>query len=219
MGRVLAGATATAGTVLEKRFGVSGHRLGSPLGVKESDRFFERLSELSGRPVPAGIRAERSRLIDALVDGHKVVSGLKVAVFGEEDLVVSLAVFLAEMGATVVAAATGAMTGRLKSALEAVLDADALADLEIFDDSDFFDLERGLVGREVDLLLGASKGYKLARARGVPLVRVGFPVHDRFGGSRIRLLGYDGAHELFNTIVNAVLEHRQEENPVGYTYF
>ena len=219
MGRVLAGAQATAGTVLQNRFGVAGHRIGWPLGVRESDHFFALLSELSGHPVPAEIRADRARLIDGLVDGHKVVSGLKVAVYGEEDLVVSLAVFLAEMGAKVVAAATGGMTKRLNAALEAALAPEFLEGLEVFDDSDFFDLEQGLVGREVDLLLGASKGYKLARARGVPLVRVGFPVHDRFGGARIRLLGYAGAHDLFNSIVNAVLEHRQEENPVGYTYF
>jgi nitrogenase molybdenum-iron protein NifN len=219
LGHVLAGAAATAGTVLEKSFAVSGHRIGWPLGIRESDRFFDLLSRLSGRPVPTDIRAERARLIDGLVDGHKVVSGLKVAVFGEEDLVVSLAIFLAETGARVVAAATGGMTKRLRGALEAALDPDDFDGLEIFDDSDFFDLEKGLAGRDVDLLIGASKGYKLARSRNVPLVRVGFPVHDRFGGSQIRLLGYDGSHDLFNRIVNAVLEHRQEENPVGYTYF
>ena len=72
---------------------------------------------------------------------------------------------------------------------------------------------------QVDLLIGNSKGYKLSKALDVPLVRIGFPVHDRFGGARIRLLGYSGAQSLFDQIVNAVLERRQEENPVGYTYY
>jgi nitrogenase molybdenum-iron protein NifN len=219
LGRVLAGAPATAGTVLEERFNVPGHRLGWPLGVRESDRFFEVLAALSGQPIPAALKAERARLLDALVDGHKVVSGLKVAVFGEEDLVASLAVFLTELGAQVVAAATGGMTKRLTAVLKSTLEPEVLEGLTVFEDSDFFDLETSLAGQEVDLLVGSSKGFKLARTKGAPLVRVGFPIHDRFGGARIRLLGYTGALDLYDRIVNAVLERRQNENPVGYTYY
>ncbi len=177
------------------------------------------LAALSGLPLPAALGAERARLLDALVDGHKVVSGLKVAVFGEEDLVASLAVFLTEMGARVVAVATGGMTKRLTSVLQSTLDPEVREGLAVYEDSDFFDLETGLASQDVDLLVGNSKGFKLAQARGVPLVRVGFPVHDRFGGARIRLLGYTGALDLYDRIVNAVLERRQNENPVGYTYY
>lgn len=219
LGRVLAGAEATAGTLLRDRHGVSGQRIGWPLGVRESDRWFELLSELSGRPVPQEIRQTRARLLDALVDGHKAVSGLRAAVFGEEDFVVALAVFLAEIGAQVTAAASGGSTGRLRSALESAVEPEARSELQVLDDSDFFDLETSLADRRVDLLIGSSKGHKLAQTRGVPLVRVDFPVHDRFGGARIRLLGYDGALALFDQIVNAVLEHRQRANPVGYPYY
>jgi len=218
-GRVLAGAGATAGTELEARHRVPGYRTGWPLGVKESDRWFALLSQLSGQPMPPSLCAQRARLLDALIDGHKVVSGLRVAVYGEEDLVVSLAVFLAEIGARVVAVATGGASGHLGEALEMALDPGAREGLQILDDADFFDLEKGLADQGLDLLIGSSKGYKLSLARKVPLVRVGFPVHDRFGGARIRLLGYDGALDLFDKIVNAVLEKRQDENPVGYTYY
>ena len=209
-GAILAGATKTAGTVLQGKFGVPGHRMAWPLGVKASDTWFALLSELSCRPMPVEIQDQRSRLIDSLIDGHKVVSGLRVAVFGEEDLVVALSGFLAEVGIKVVAAASGGHSGRLSK---------SLPDVTVFDDSDFFDLEKGLLGVQVDLLIGNSKGYKLSKALDVPLVRIGFPVHDRFGGARIRLLGYSGAQSLFDQIVNAVLERRQEENPVGYTYY
>lgn len=218
LGRVLAGAPSTACTELAARHGVAGHRFGWPLGVRETDRWFDLLSDLSGKPIPMALRSSRARLLDALVDGHKVVSGLRVAVYGEEDLVVSLAVFLAEIGAKIVAVASGGASGRLRSALEAI-EPEAREGLQVLDDSDFFDLEAGLAGEGIDLLIGSSKGFKLAQARGVPLVRVGFPVHDRFGGARIRLLGYDGALALFDQIVNAVLEKRQADNPVGYTYY
>jgi nitrogenase molybdenum-iron protein NifN len=50
-------------------------------------------------------------------------------------------------------------------------------------------------------------------------VRVGFPIHDRFGGQRLRILGYGGTQELFDRIVNALIERRQEDSHVGYTYY
>jgi hypothetical protein len=44
----------------------------------------------------------------------------------------------------------------------------------------------------------------------VPLIRVGFPIHDRIGGQRVLHLGYRGAQELFDRIINALLEVKQE---------
>jgi nitrogenase molybdenum-iron protein NifN len=52
----------------------------------------------------------------------------------------------------------------------------------------------------------------------VPLVRVGFPIHDRFGGPRILHLGYRGAQNLLDRIVNTMIERKQETSPVGYGY-
>ncbi len=73
-------------------------------------------------------------------------------------------------------------------------------------------------GQPPDLLLGHSKGYHLARRWQLPLVRVGFPIHDRFGGHRILHLGYRGAQSLLDRIVNAVLARKQETSQVGYSY-
>ena len=50
-------------------------------------------------------------------------------------------------------------------------------------------------------MIGASKGYQIARQLGVPLLRVGFPIHDRFGGQRLLHLGYRGTQELYDRIV------------------
>jgi nitrogenase molybdenum-iron protein NifN len=69
-----------------------------------------------------------------------------------------------------------------------------------------------------DLLLGSSKGYPVARELGVPLVRVGFPIHDRIGGQRVLHLGYCGAQRLLDQIVNTLLERRQDDSGVGYSY-
>jgi len=47
---------------------------------------------------------------------------------------------------------------------------------------------------------------------------VGFPIHDRIGGQRILHLGYRGAQQLFDTLVNTVIAVKQESSPVGYSY-
>jgi nitrogenase molybdenum-iron protein NifN len=47
---------------------------------------------------------------------------------------------------------------------------------------------------------------------------VGFPIHDRVGGQRILHLGYHGAQQLFDTITNALIEKKQDDSSVGYSY-
>ena len=50
----------------------------------------------------------------------------------------------------------------------------------------------------------------MARHLDIPLVRVGFPIHDRVGGSRILHIGYRGTQQLFDTIINTLLQRRQD---------
>jgi nitrogenase molybdenum-iron protein NifN len=69
-----------------------------------------------------------------------------------------------------------------------------------------------------DLLIGNSKGYYIAHRLKVPLIRVGFPVHDRFGGQRLQHLCYEGTQQLFDRIINALIESKQDNSPVGYKY-
>ncbi|MCX7829393.1 MAG: hypothetical protein N2315_09440, partial [Thermanaerothrix sp.] len=61
--------------------------------------------------------------------------------------------------------------------------------------------------------------YTMARTLGIPLVRCGFPIHDRFGASQILHVGYEGTYNLLRLVVNALIEQEQETNPVGYTYY
>jgi nitrogenase molybdenum-iron protein NifN len=56
------------------------------------------------------------------------------------------------------------------------------------------------------------------RKLGIPLVRVGMPVHDRIGGQRILTVGYRGTLRLFDEIVNTVLAERQDAREQGFTY-
>ena len=67
-------------------------------------------------------------------------------------------------------------------------------------------------------IIGSSKGYAMARRFGIPLIRIGFPIHDRIGGQRILHVGYRGSQRLFDEIVNTVIAAKQDRSPVGYSY-
>ena len=70
----------------------------------------------------------------------------------------------------------------------------------------------------IDLVVGHSKGFNLSKKLNIPIIRVGFPIHDRIGGQRILHLGYAGAQQLFDTVANALIEKKQNDSPVGYFY-
>ena len=243
-GRSLAAAPATAGTHLNARFGMPLHRLGLPIGLRGTDAFCEALNSAlkaeggrlkaetddslsafrvqpsacgSDLSLPARIAGERGRLVDSYVDAHKYLAGKKAVVYGEDDLVAGLAVFLAETGITPVLVASGERNRRLADAIFAAAP-ELRGRTEVREGSDFGEIETRIAELKPDLLIGSSKGYKLARSLGVPLVRCGFPVHDRLGAQRIRLLGYAGTQELFDRIVNALLEAKQEDSEIGYSY-
>ncbi len=212
------GATATGGDVLAEKCSVPCHRLGLPVGIRETDRFFHLLEELSGRPMPEPYAKERGRLVDAYVDGHKYVFGKRAVVYGEEDLVVGLCSFLAEIGVQPVLCASGGTSGRLKEAIAAVTGDTLVEQPQVFEGMDFFEISEMARQLELDLVIGNSKGYPLAKELHIPLIRVGFPIHDRIGGQRILHLGYAGAQQLFDTVANAMIEKKQNDSPVGYFY-
>lgn len=208
---------ASAGTLLNERFGVPCHRLGLPIGVHETDRLFEMLEMISGLPTPTFYERERGRLIDSYVDGHKYVSGKRAFVYGEEDLVIGLAGFLSEIGILPILCASGGESGGLEQSISKVTQ-DTVGEINVREGADFMSIAEEAVSLKPDILIGNSKGFALSRQLGVPLVRVGFPIHDRIGGQRILHLGYRGAQQLFDWIVNVLIEHKQESSPVGYSY-
>jgi nitrogenase molybdenum-iron protein NifN len=218
-GLVLAGEKETAGTWLEKQFDVPLHRLGLPIGIRQSDRFFDLMARISGRPIPQKYVAQRGRLLDALVDNHKHLNGVRVALFGEEDLVAGLAAFCGELGILPVLCATGGGYGRFVRTVRSVVPERFHGQMQILEDVDFVTIEAALKKADVDLLIGHSKGYRMSRRLDIPLIRVGFPVHDRVNGNRLLHLGYRGAQQLFDRIANTLISIKQERSDVGYTYY
>jgi nitrogenase molybdenum-iron protein NifN len=217
-GRALQGG---GGDWLEETFGTPCRRLGLPIGLRESDALFDVLEEISGRPVPRRHAQERGRLLDSFVDGHKYLFGKRAVVYGEEDLVIGLASLLNEIGINPVLCATGGISGAFKEQVAAVTsDAQRLfpGELEVLADTDHDTIFTRAEALRPDLVIGNSKGYKMARKLGVPLVRVGFPIHDRLGGQRQLHLGYRGTQNLFDLICNALMGAKQDTSPIGFMY-
>ena len=208
----------TGGTVLAEKFSVPQHRIGMPVGIRETDTFFSLVETISGRPTPEKYAKQRGRLVDAYVDGHKYVFGKRAVVYGEEDMIVGMCSFLAEIGIQPVLCASGGTSGKLKAAIAAAT-ADTLTEQpQVFEGMDFFEISEMAEQMDLDLVVGHSKGYPLAKKLNIPLIRVGFPIHDRVGGQRILHLGYAGAQQLFDTVANAMIEKKQDDSPVGYFY-
>ncbi|MDR3198236.1 MAG: hypothetical protein LBU34_10255 [Planctomycetaceae bacterium] len=172
-----------------------------PIGVDNTDKFFDTLKNITNRE-SATMSYERGRLIDAYFDGHKYVSGKRAVVYGDKMFVAALKSFLEEIGINVVLAADGAETD-FETMLETIRSS-RCSKTELADKPDF--------------IIGNSKGLYLSRALGIPLVRCGFPIHDRIGGHRILHIGYRGTLNLFERICNTLIEYKQNQEPFGWTY-
>jgi nitrogenase molybdenum-iron protein NifN len=196
--------------------GVPHQALGLPVGLRETDAFVAALSALSGQPMPPALALERGRLIDAYVDGHKVLFGVRAAVVGDHDTVAGLCAFLTEIGVDVVLAGGGGRGGHLAKRLVAI--DPVLARCEVCEDADHTDLRAAMARLGVELVIGPSKCQPAARALDLLHLRVGFPVHDRFGAGRQLITGYSGALRLFDELVNLILARKQERSEVGYAY-
>jgi nitrogenase molybdenum-iron protein NifN len=208
----------SAGEYLQKQFDVPCRRTGLPTGINETDKFFDLLSSVSGKALPEKYREQRGRLIDLYIDGHKYVSCKRAVIYGEEDLVIALAAFAAEIGIRPVLCASGGESGKLKDTLKNVLGDLYPSDMIVGQGMSFEQMENLIIGLKPDLMIGNSKGYYIARKTDIPLVRTGFPIHDRIGAAHARTLGYEGSSLLFEQIVNTILEDTQRKSPVGYKY-
>jgi len=207
----------SAAEYLEDRYGVKRYNMGMPIGIKETDKFFDALEKISGQETPDKYKSQRGRLIDAYIDGHKYLFGKKAVVYGEEDFVLGLVSFLEEIGIQTVVVGTGGESGMLESQIRDLGTANS-KDIVVMQGVDFEELDQMAQQIKPDLIIGNSKGYYIARKLDIPIVRCGFPVHDRIGAQRIKHLGYGGTQQLFDSICNALIEYKQDTSPVGYKY-
>lgn len=187
----------------------------TPIGIEATDRFCEALSKISSKAIPEELISIRKRCIDAYIDAHKYVSGVRAVIYGDEDMVPSIAAYCSEIGIQPIVCAS---EGRIRSAVELKLTGSQREQVTIIEDADFNTIENEIINVKPDIMIGTGKGTHISIKHDIPLVRVGFPVHDRFGAIRMLHTGYDGAMNMLDTIVNTLLYRKSENIPDGYSY-
>lgn len=191
-----------AAEALERRTGVPFRVFDRLIGLEAFDVFVETLIDLSGRRAPERLRRERSRLVDAMLDGHFFFTGRTVALAAEPDLLLAVSRFLDEMGCRIATAVTSMKTATL---------ADVPCESVVVGDLD--DLQRLAPHGGTDLVIANAHGETAAAAIGAPLYRIGFPVFDRLGAGHRVTVGYSGTRELLFEIGNLLIDHAPDQSP------
>ena len=103
-----------------------------------------------------------------MVDGHKYIFGKRAVVYGEEDFVVGITSFLAEIGIHTVLCASGGKSGKFEAGVAAALEGMDCELPVVKEDVDFFDIETMAKELKVDLVIGHSKGMPLPEKKICP---------------------------------------------------
>jgi len=195
------------GHYLESVFGVPLYNVPVPIGVQNTDLFVSLLKKLTGNPVPGSLEQERGRLLDCMVDSHKYNAYGKSVVFGDPENVYAVACTCLENGISPVVTATGGKGGKLADLLKTRLP-DARPSAQVLCETDFSRIREKSREMEANIAIGHSGGRYLTEREGIPLVRYGFPIHDRVGGQRLLSVGYTGTAMLLDRITNTLLENK-----------
>ena len=201
------------GKYLMENYGVPYTKLNLPVGLRDTDAFVKVLCELTGKPVPDSINEERARYLDAMIDSHKYNAEGRAVIFGEPDFVYSMTRLCSENGMMPVVTAVGTKCPKLKEMLKE--DIQDVAD-RVFadhyvtlDEADFETIEGYALRYKANIMIGSSDGRRIEEKHGIHLVRCAFPVHDRIGGQRLRMLGYEGSLRTLDSLTNTILEAKE----------
>ncbi|MCM2680446.1 nitrogenase iron-molybdenum cofactor biosynthesis protein NifN [Echinimonas agarilytica] len=182
---------------LADQFGIEHIHFEHLIGMDATDELLLQLSRLSGKPVPERLGRQRMRLQDCLLDVHFSLSGCSMAIAAESDLVAGFAAICKEVGISILLAVSPSIAKA--SELEAV---------EKWLQGDLSDLDA--VMNNIELLIGNTHCAQFYEHL-VPVLRAGFPCHDRFGNSDRLFCGYEGARTILFEMANLVMSNHKPE--------
>lgn len=198
---------------LNKEYGVPFVRTALPVGLRDTDSFLKLLTE-NGAELPLETLNERERYLDAMIDSHKYCADGRAVIFGEPDFVYSMTRLCCENGTIPVVVSSGSVCPELKKKLEGeikpVADSMFVEKTVITDDSDFDIIESFTKELGGNIMIGSSDGRRISHRLEIDLIRCAFPIHDRVGGQRVRMLGYDGSLNILDQLANSLLGKKEE---------
>ncbi|MFP4415742.1 MAG: nitrogenase molybdenum-iron protein subunit beta [Chitinispirillaceae bacterium] len=184
-----------------------------PLGLSATDRFVMALSKLSGKSIPASIENERGRLVDIITDMQQYLSGKRVAIFGDPDMLIPLTEFLIEIDMKPVYVITGTPGKYFEKRIMEIA-GESVPDIQVKfgERADLYLLHQLIKNDPVDLLIGNTYGKYIARDEDIPFVRMGFPILDRIGHSYFPHMGYTGGMRIMEKILNALMDRQDRDS-------
>ncbi|KJR49380.1 Nitrogenase FeMo-cofactor scaffold and assembly protein NifN [Desulfosporosinus sp. I2] len=180
-----------AGEIVKQTYEIPHFNFPSLTGLEVTDTFVLTLAKISGKPIPAKLLRQRSRLLDTLADFHDQLGGLKIAIALEMDLMYSLASCLVEVGADLSVALAASQAGIHKLSLPIPIEVGDLETLE----------ERA---GQSTLIIANSNGRQAAGLLKIPHLRAGLPVFDRVGYPQKCWISYEGTQQFLFDTLNAV---------------
>lgn len=198
---------------MEKEYKVPYTLIPMPIGVELTDKYVMALREVSEQEVPAELEAERGRLVDLMLDSHQYTHDKKVAIYGDPDVVYSFTSLCIEMGMIPKYVITGTPKSEFVKNVKKLFEDNGLdPDQSVIKaDTDLFYLHQLIKNESVDLLLGNSYGKQIAKAEDIPIVRMGFPVLDRYGNTIQATVGYAGAIRYVEKITEVLMDRQDAE--------
>ncbi|MDD1703146.1 MAG: nitrogenase [Methanoregula sp.] len=195
------------GLYLQQEYNVPLVNLPLPIGLVNTDLFTGTLAKISGKTVPEELALERGWLLDGMADSHKYNADGRPVIYGEPELVYAFASACAENGAMPVVIASGSKNSLLHERLAPLIEG---ADEKpiLLEEADFAAIESAACGMQANIAIGHSGGKLLTERQDIPLVRAGYPIHDRIGGQRILSTGYRGTLSFLDRFTNTLLEHK-----------
>jgi nitrogenase molybdenum-iron protein beta chain len=177
------------------------------MGVANTDALLLAISEVTGKPVPESLKAERGRAVDAMTDAHQYMHGKKFALYGDPDQLLGYVSFLLEMGAIPYHILCSKGTKKVAKEIQSLLDASPFGKQgKIYMGKDLWHMRSLLMTDPVDALIGDTHGKFIARDANIPLFRFGFPIMDRVNLHRTPIIGYQGVINLVTTICNTFID-------------
>jgi nitrogenase molybdenum-iron protein NifN len=144
-----------------------------------------------------------------MIDSHKYNFQGRSVIFGDPENVYAIFKTCMENGVYPVVVATGGRSGKMAGLLNKELNSDHnRGEVHFLNEADFSQIREKSVKMGANIAIGHSDGRYLTEREGIPLVRHGFPIHDRVGGQRLLSVGYAGTTMFLDRITNTLLENK-----------
>ena len=178
-----------------------------PMGLKATDDLLMKISDLTGKPIPASLEKERGRLVDAMADSSNWLHGKSYSIFGDPDFVYGMTQFLLETGGEPVHLLATNGGKEWEAEMKALLATSPYgAKAQVWAGKDLWAMRSLLATEPSDFLIGSSYGKYLERDLGIPLIRLTFPIFDRHHHHRFPTWGYQGSLRVLVTVLDKILD-------------